>query len=123
LHWLGLLTQSSALPGAQRIALAAVGSSFRSFVTVATIATIAAQLLFIFNFFNTLFLRNRNKSEENNPWRATTLEWSLASPAPEANFVAFQPTVYRGAYEFHAGFAKDFLPQHLSPELLVQKVL
>lgn len=123
LHWLGLLTQSRMLPDAQRIALASVGSSFRTFVAVATIATVAAQILFAINFFGTLLLRNRMKVEENNPWRATTLEWSIASPAPEGNFGSFQPIVYRGAYEFHAGFAKDFLPQHLSPELLVQKVL
>ena len=123
LHWLGLLTQFRMLPDAQRIALASVGSSFRTFVTVATIATVAAQILFAVNFFGTLFLRNREKVEESNPWRATTLEWSIASPAPENNFGSVQPVVYRGAYEFHAGFARDFLPQHLSPELLVQKVL
>ncbi len=60
---------------------------------------------------------------ENNPWRATTLEWVMPSRATVADGGAFQPTVYRGAYEFHSGFAPDFLPQHLSPELLVQKVL
>ncbi len=124
LHWLGLLTQSRMLLEAQRIALASVGSSFRTFVTIATIATVAAQILFVFNFFGTLFLRGRNrKIEVSNPWQATTVEWSIASPAPEDNFGSIAPVVYRGAYEFHAGFARDFLPQHLSPELLVQRVL
>ena len=123
LHWLGLLTQSQSLPVAQRVALASVGSSFRTFVTIATIVTVAAQILFLFNFFSTLLSRDRNKLEESNPWRATTLEWSIASPAPDDNFGTIQPIVYRGAYEFHSGFSRDFLPQHLSPELLVQKVL
>ncbi len=123
LHWLGLLTQSRMLPDAQRIALASVGSSCRTFLTVATIATVAAQLLFVFNFFGTLLSRNREKVAENNPWRATTLEWSIPSPAPDENFCSIQPIVYRGAYEFHAGFGRDFLPQHLSPEQLVQKAL
>jgi cytochrome c oxidase subunit 1 len=122
LHWLGLLTQSNMLPDAQRAALASVGSSFRTFVTVATICTVAAQLLFVLNFFGMLIRRN-NKTEESNPWHATTLEWSIPSPAPEENFGLVQPKVYRGAYEFHEGFANDFIPQHLSPELLVQKVL
>jgi cytochrome c oxidase subunit 1 len=122
LHWLGLLTQSSLLPEAQRFALASVGSSFRTFVTIATLTTVAAQILFIYNFFITLILRNPAKIEEHNPWRATTLEWSIASPAPAENFGLPQPIVYRGAYEFHAGLATDFLPQHLSPELLVEKV-
>jgi cytochrome c oxidase subunit 1 len=123
LHWLGLLTQSRMLPDAQRIALASVGSSFRTFVTVATIATVAAQLLFVFNFFGTLLSRNRKEVAENNPWRATTLEWSIPSPAPDENFGSIQPIVYRGAYEFHGGFGRDFLPQHLSSDQLVQKAL
>ena len=106
----------------QRVALASVGSSFRTFVTVATICTVAAQLLFVLNFFGTL-LRSNESAEECNPWHATTLEWSIPSPAPEENFGVAQPRVYRGAYEFHDGFATDFMPQHLSPELLVQKVL
>ena len=123
LHWLGLLTQSRALPDAQRIAIASVGSSFRTFVTAATIVTVAAQILFLINFVGALILRKGGKVEENNPWRATTLEWSVASPAPEHNFGSLPPTVFRGAYEFHAGFHRDYLPQHLSPELLVEKVL
>jgi cytochrome c oxidase subunit I len=120
LHWLGLLTQSNVLPDAQRIAIASVGSSFRTFVSVATICTVAAQSLFAFNFFGTL-LRGRNETEESNPWRATTLEWSTASPVPDDNFGVVLPKVYRGAYEFHQGFANDFLPQDLSPELLIEK--
>ncbi len=123
LHWLGLLTQSRMLPDTQRMALASVGSSFRTFVTIATVATVAAQILFVLNFAGTLLLRNRKKVEVSNPWRSTTLEWSITSPAPENNLGSLQPVVYRGAYEFHAGFERDFLPQHLSPELLVQKDL
>jgi cytochrome c oxidase subunit I len=122
LHWLGLLTQSNMLPDAQRIAIASVGSSFRTFVTVATICTVAAQLLFVFNFFITL-LGRKNNAIESNPWRATTLEWSIASPAPDEGFGLVQPKVYRGAYEFRDGVANDFLPQQLSPEMLVENVL
>ncbi len=121
LHWLGLLTQSRMLPESQRIILAPVGSTFRTFVAVATICTVAAQILFIYNLCSTL--SRRQPSTETNPWRATTLEWVARTPAAEVNLDAYQPTVYRGAYEFHTGFAADFAPQHLSPELLVQKVL
>jgi cytochrome c oxidase subunit 1 len=59
--------------------------------------------------------------EANNPWRASTLEWSIASPAPVGNFGAEEPVVYRGAYDFAANGCVDFAPQHLSPELLVQE--
>jgi cytochrome c oxidase subunit 1 len=121
MHWLGLLTQSRLLPDAQRAALVSVGASIRTMVTVATICTVAAQVLFLINFVRAL-MRRKIGQEEENPWRATTLEWSVASPPPEPNFGSAKPTVYRGAYEFPAGFANDFAPQHLAPELLAQKV-
>jgi cytochrome c oxidase subunit 1 len=118
MHWLGLLTQSRLLPEAQRATLASAGASIRTLVTVATVCTVAAQVLFVFNFLRALL--RRGAKEENNPWRAATLEWSVASPAPENNFGIAKPVVYRGAYEFQAGSASDFAPQHLAPELLSQ---
>jgi cytochrome c oxidase subunit 1 len=119
MHWLGLLTQSNLLPEAQRIAVSSAGTSIRTLVTAATIWTVAAQVLFVANFFGSL-LRSKH-AEENNPWRATTLEWSIASPAPEENFGVEVPVVYRGAYEFCETGQRDFAPQHLAPELLEQK--
>jgi cytochrome c oxidase subunit I len=121
MHWLGLLTQSRLLPDVPRAALASAGGSIRTLVTVATISTVFAQVLFVANFVQAL-VRRKVSQEEDNPWRATTLEWSVASPAPESNFGNAAPTVYRGAYEFPEGFANDFAPQHLAPELLAQKV-
>lgn len=118
MHWLGLLTQSNLLSGAQRVAVASAGASIRTVVSVATIWTVAAQSLFVINFFGSL-LRRRNA--EDNPWRASTLEWSVASPVPEENFGSEEPVVYRGAYEFAADVTDEFAPQHLSPELLVQR--
>jgi cytochrome c oxidase subunit 1 len=121
MHWLGLLTQSRLLPEAQRAVLASAGASIRTLVTAATICTVSAQVLFVINFAQVLIQRKIAR-EEDNPWRATTLEWSVASPAPESNFGEVSPIVYRGAYEFPEGFANDFAPQHLAPELLAQKV-
>lgn len=119
MHWLGLLTQSSLLPEAQRVAVASAGASIRTLVTAATIWTVVAQVLFVVNFFNSLFRPKTH--EENNPWRASTLEWSVASPAPAENFGSQLPIVFRGAYEF-SGISHDNLaPQHLAPELPAQK--
>ena len=119
MHWLGLLTQSSLLPEAQRVAVASVGASIRTLVTVATIWTVGAQALFVVNFFGSLLWRRTGG--EDNPWEASTLEWSLGSPAPQVNFEGGLPVVYRGAYEFLEGSTESFAPQHLSPELLDQK--
>lgn len=121
MHWLGLLTGSRLLPEAQRAALVSAGASIRTLVTVATICTVSAQVVFVINFVQAL-VRRKIETEVDNPWRATTLEWSVASPAPESNFGDVAPTVYRGAYEFPQGFANDFAPQHVAPEALAQKV-
>jgi cytochrome c oxidase subunit 1 len=119
MHWLGLLTQSSLLPDAQRVAVASAGASIRSIVTVATICTVAAQVLFVWNFFGSL-LRTK-VLEENNPWCATTLEWTVASPAPSVNFGGVLPLVCRGAYEFTGAMPQDFVPQDRVPEMTAQK--
>jgi cytochrome c oxidase subunit I len=119
MHWMGLLTQSTLLPDAQRAALASAGASIRTLITVATIWTVGAQLLFVLNFFGSLL--RRKKAEADNPWHATTLEWSVGSPAPTRNFNGHTPVVYRGAYELAGTPAQEFIPQHLSPEVLAQK--
>ncbi|HTZ30901.1 MAG TPA: cbb3-type cytochrome c oxidase subunit I [Methylomirabilota bacterium] len=119
MHWLGLLTQSNLLPEAQRVAVASAGASIRSLVTIATIGMVAAQVLFVWNFFGSL-LRSR-APEAKNPWHATTLEWSVASPAPRVNFATAQPVVHRGAYEFAGTAPNDFLPQDRVPEIPAQK--
>jgi cytochrome c oxidase subunit 1 len=121
MHWMGLLTQSNLLPEAQRAVLASAGESIRTLVTVATIWTVAAQILFVANFFGTL--AHRQDTEADNPWCASTLEWTIASPAPADNFGGHEPVVYRGAYELTGNDSEEFAPQHLSPELLAQKVL
>jgi cytochrome c oxidase subunit I len=119
MHWMGLLTQSNLLPEAQRVAMASAGASIRMLVTAATIWTVAAQILFVMNFFGSLL--RRKKVEADNPWRATTLEWSIPSPAPEENFNGRALAVYRGAYELSGTSADELAPQHLAPGLLAQK--
>jgi cytochrome c oxidase subunit I len=119
MHWLGLLTQSNLLPEAQRVVVASAGASIRTLVTAATIWTVTAQLLFVLNFFGSL-LRPKTP-EENNPWRASTIEWSIASPVPDENFDSEPPVVYRGAYELREDSQNEFAPQHLAPELLEHK--
>ena len=52
---------------------------------------------FIFNFF--MSIRNGKKVTSDNPWEATTLEWSTPTPPPHGNFVK-EPVVYRGPYEY-----------------------
>jgi cytochrome c oxidase subunit I len=97
MHWLGLAAHLT--PGGSPTAIAG-GSLIRSFITVAILFTIAAQTVFVTNLVWSL--RRGQESAQQNPWRGTTLEWSVSSPPPRENFEANLPTVYRGAYEFNA---------------------
>jgi cytochrome c oxidase subunit 1 len=68
----------------------------------------AAQMIFIVNFIRTLW---RGERSEENPWRATTLEWTTTSPPPHENWAEL-PQVHRGAYDYsRPGAAADFVPQ------------
>ncbi len=87
------------------------------FITVFAIITISAQLLFLYNVIWSLIAGKEAKEE--NPWHATTLEWSIPSPPPHDNFGGVEPVVYHGPYEFSVpGAADDFIPQHLAPNLV-----
>jgi cytochrome c oxidase subunit I len=125
MHWLGLIAHTSAArsgPAAISTLGQSLGTPFgavpynslRTFVTTATILTIAAQVLFVFNFVWSLW--RGEKAEDRNPWRATTLEWTVSSPPAIDNFGATEPMVYRGAYEFSAqGALEDFAAQNVAP--------
>ncbi|HUI43573.1 MAG TPA: cbb3-type cytochrome c oxidase subunit I [Terriglobia bacterium] len=79
------------------------------FMTVATLATGAAQLIFLFNLFWSLF---KGRAAARNPWEATSLEWTVASPPPVDSFGGRQPVVFRGPYEYSVpGRRHDYLMQ------------
>jgi len=72
----------------------------------------ATQLIFMWNFFWSMF---RGEKAGRNPWNANTLEWSAPSPPPHGNFEKV-PTVYRGPYEYSVpGVEQDFIPQDSPP--------
>jgi cytochrome c oxidase subunit I len=119
MHWLGLISHSRVLSGSSLASLTAAGSAMHSFITIAILLTVFAQGLFLINFLWSLFRGERVL--EYNPWRATTLEWSVPSPPPANDFGPADPVVYRGAYEFSLpDVAEDFVPQHIAPEHVVK---
>ncbi|MDE2038558.1 MAG: cbb3-type cytochrome c oxidase subunit I [Elusimicrobia bacterium] len=73
------------------------------------------QLPFIYNFFHSIW---RGEKSEENPWKATTLEWACPSPPPHGNFTE-TPLVWRGPYEYSPeGLKTDWLPQNADPRSL-----
>ena len=62
--------------------------SVHYFITIAAMITITAQFIFLFNFFYSMFA---GEKASENPWHATTLEWSIPSPPPFDNFAGHVP--------------------------------
>ena len=88
------------------------------FISIAAMITIAAQLIFVINFFWSL---KKGEKASENPWEATTLEWTVPSPPPHDNFGGNYPVVHRGPYEYSVpGVAQDYILQ-TTPDSAVVK--
>jgi cytochrome c oxidase subunit 1 len=84
------------------------------FVTWAAFVMGIGQLVFLFNFFWSLA---KGQEAQNNPWQATTLEWTAPSPPPHGNWGEKIPSVHRWAYEYSLeGASEDFTPQTVSAD-------
>jgi cytochrome c oxidase subunit 1 len=78
------------------------------FMTICAIGMGLTQVIFLTNFFGSMFL---GPKAGRNPWNANTLEWTTISPPPHGNF-DFQPIVRRGPFEYsHPDSKSDFLTQ------------
>jgi len=74
----------------------------------------AGQLLFVWNWFATLFGKGRPAGE--NPWQVGTLEWTNAATPPAHHNYDVIPTVLHGPHEFadpavRAALGRDWLGQ------------
>jgi cytochrome c oxidase subunit 1 len=68
----------------------------------------ATQFVFLFNF---LWSIKHGEPAGDNPWHATSLEWSVSSPPPFNNFGDKIPEVNHGPYEFGLGGDRDYIMQ------------
>ncbi len=117
MHFLGLAGHPRRYFDASAVTFLQKLQPVHVFITYAAFITIGAQFLFLFNIIWSLIAGKEAKEE--NPWHATTLEWSIPSPPPHDNFGGHEPIVYHGPYEFSVpGAADDYIPQHLAPNLV-----
>ena len=86
------------------------------FITIAALITGAAQFIFLYNLIHSRFW---GKPAPQNPWNATSLEWSIPSPPPWNNFGDKHPVVYHDPYQYGVkGSTGDFVMQD-SPEQVI----
>ena len=78
------------------------------FITIAALITFAFQILFVINFFWSIW-RGR-KLTVKNPYQANTLEWTTPIETGHGNWPGKLPTVQRWAYDYSKD-GIDFIPQ------------
>jgi cytochrome c oxidase subunit 1 len=83
-------------------------SGLNEFISFVAMIVFAAQLLFVFNFFYSIF--KGRKVKDLNPWGANTLEWTTPVRPGHGNWVGEIPEVYRGAYDYGKD-GREFIPQ------------
>ncbi len=78
------------------------------FITIAAIITFGFQLIFVVNFFYSIFFGK--KMTDKNPWKSTTLDWTTPIKGIHGNWPHAIPEVHRWAYDYGKD-GKDFIPQ------------
>lgn len=78
-------------------------------ITVAAIFVFFGQMLFILNFFYSIW--KGRKMTEKNPWNANTLEWTTPVDVGHGNWEGKIPTVQRWAYDYSKPGKDEFIPQ------------
>lgn len=84
--------------------------SLNTFISIVVIIVFFAQFIFIINFFVSIFKGRKATTE--NPWKATTLEWTTPIHHVHGNWSGPVPEVHRWAYDYRDdGAGGDFIPQ------------
>lgn len=73
-------------------------TTMNQFITIAAIVVFALQVLFVINFFYSIWYGR--KMTVKNPWQATTLEWTTPIHGVHGNWEGNIPTVQRWAYDY-----------------------
>lgn len=86
--------------------------AMNAFITIFAVVAFFGQLLFVFNFFVSMF--RGKKVTTQNPWDSTTLEWTTPIHPGHGNWEGPIPEVYRWPYDYRDdGNGNDFIPQNV----------
>jgi cytochrome c oxidase subunit 1 len=78
-------------------------------ITSFAILAAIGQVIFLFNFFYSIF---RGPKAPQNPWNATTLEWTTPVEAIHGNWPGDLPVVHRWPYDYSKpGASQDYITQ------------
>lgn len=85
-------------------------TEMNKFITVFAIISFAIQLVFVINFFYSIWYGKKLKVK--NPWGATTLEWTTGIQPIHGNWPGKLPVVHRWAYDYNKD-EREYVQQHI----------
>ena len=83
-------------------------TQMNQFITIAAIVTFGFQLIFVINFFYSIW--KGKKMTTPNPWGASTLEWTTPINPGHGNWPGKIPAVQRWPYDYGKD-GHEFIPQ------------
>jgi len=115
MHYAGMAGQTRRYSQFTEVAYLQKLIPLNTFITYAAFITVAAQLIFVINLFWSMF---KGPKASDNPWEATTLEWTTTTPPPHDNFGGKTPVVHHGPYEYGVpGAPKDYVMRTDPPSI------
>jgi len=85
-------------------------ADLNKFITIFAIIAFAIQLVFVINFFYSIWYGKKMKSK--NPWGANTLEWTTPIEPIHGNWPGNLPVVHRWPYDYNKD-EREFVQQHI----------
>jgi cytochrome c oxidase subunit 1 len=85
-------------------------TDMNKFITVFAIIAFFVQLVFVINFFYSIWYGKKMKTK--NPWEANTLEWTTPIEPIHGNWPGNLPVVHRWAYDYNKD-EREFVMQHV----------
>jgi cytochrome c oxidase subunit 1 len=85
-------------------------TDMNKFITVFAIIAFFIQLVFVINFFYSIWYGKKMKTK--NPWEANTLEWTTPIEPIHGNWPGNLPVVHRWAYDYNKD-EREYVMQHV----------
>lgn len=85
-------------------------TDMNKFITVFAIIAFFVQLVFVVNFFYSIWYGKKMKTK--NPWQANTLEWTTPIEPIHGNWPGNLPVVHRWPYDYNKD-EREFVQQHI----------
>jgi cytochrome c oxidase subunit 1 len=90
------------------------------FISVAAVAGALAQIIFLVNFFWSMF---RGRKATLNPWHSNTLEWTTPLNPGHGNWPGEIPHVHRWPYDYsRPDTEEDYVPQNVPDHVVPEEV-